>query len=172
MDSKVEHKAAHEGKCFFLSISYLQDCELLCPIWAPHCRNDIDILDQVQQVSQKWLWGWRTWSTRTVWEIKYVQLGKERACQDFFIFYNFLIWGYRKEGAGLFLEVHSAEKKGNGHKLEHGKFWFDIRKINSLWSWLNSRKCCPERLWNLCPWRGSKLTWTQTAATWSNQSCS
>lgn len=63
---------------------------------------------------------------------------------------------------GLFSEVHWTKTRGNGHNVERERFQLDIRNTFFLFSEggqiLNK---CPERLWDIHPWRHSRLDRTQ-----------
>lgn len=41
-------------------------------------------------------------------------------------------------------------------------------KNSSQQGWFNSGRNCPERLWDLHPWRHERLDWTQPWAIWCN----
>lgn len=41
--------------------------------------------------------------------------------------------------------------------LENGKFQLYIRKDLIFWGWSHTRRGCPDRLWNLNPWRFNKF---------------
>lgn len=41
--------------------------------------------------------------------------------------------------------------------LENGKFQLYIRKHLTFWGWSHTRRGCPDRLWNLSPWRFNKF---------------
>lgn len=49
-------------------------------------------------------------------------LQQRRQRGDVVAVYNYLIRGYRENGAKLFLEVHSGKTRYKEHKLEHEKF--------------------------------------------------
>jgi len=67
---------------------------------------------------------------------------------------------YRKAGEGLSIRACSDSTRGNGFKLEEGRFrlytrkeFFTVRLVRH-WNSLNS-----ERLWMPHPWKHSKLGW-------------
>lgn len=51
--------------------------------------------------------------------------------RDLIAFFSYLVSGYRDVRAKLFLEILSDRARGNGHKLQQGKFQLNVRK-----------KCC------------------------------
>lgn len=51
------------------------------------------------------------------------------------------------------LVVSSERTRRTGHKLKHRRFWSNTKKKPFHFEVIKHRKCCPESLWNLHPWR-------------------
>lgn len=66
-----------------------------------------------------------------------------------------------EEGSRLFSEICSRKKGGNGHKLEHRKFWLSLKENLSPQEWLKNGWSCLETLWKFHPLRYSKLDRTR-----------
>lgn len=49
--------------------------------------------------------------------------------RDLIAVYNYLTGGFREDRDRLFSEAHSSRMRGNRHKLEHGKFQWEIRVV-------------------------------------------
>ena len=70
---------------------------------------------------------------------------------------KYLQGGGQEDGARLFPVVPSERTRGNGHKLEHGKFQLNMRK-----NFFPLR--VTEPLWSLLLWRYSRPAWTRSSA--------
>jgi len=65
----------------------------------------------------------------------------------------------RKAGERIFIRACSNRTRGNGFKLEEGRFRLDIRKKFLTLRVVRHRTDCPERLWMPPPWKHSKPGW-------------
>ena len=74
--------------------------------------------------------------------------------------FQYLKRAYRKAGEGLFIRAGSDRMRGNGLKLEDGRFRLDIRKkfftVRVVGDTVTG---CPVRLWATRPWRHSRPGW-------------
>lgn len=58
--------------------------------------------------------------------------------------------------------LKNVQWKDNGHKLQSGKFWWDIRKKFFLVRMIKNQNRFPKRLKHFCPLRFSKLNWIRS----------
>lgn len=114
-------------------------------------RTHINILEQDQKSSTKMVMDCSTWCTRG-WEKIFFQLSEEKS-------------GWEKSYCYLHLSNCHTQKepdsqkclgKGNRKKTATTLIRF-LQKLFSQRGWTNSGRDSPERLWNLHPWRYSKL---------------
>ena len=68
------------------------------------------------------------WCGHRLRELRLFSLEKRRLQGDLIVAFQYLKGAYRKAGEGFFIRAGSDRTRGNGVKLEEGKFRLDIRK--------------------------------------------
>lgn len=121
----AEGQPAAEGKSlvpvFFHSVQF----------WAPHHKNDTDILKQIQWWAAK-MCGWSSW-WRSLFSPKERWLQGEPPCCM-----QLLRGGHREDGTRVFSEVRSGRTRRNKDELEHEKFQLDTVIYFSRRGWSNT----------------------------------
>ena len=108
------------------STLYLEYCILF---WRPQHKKDMKLMEQVQRSAMKMIRGLECLPYKDrLRELGLFSLEKRKLWGDLLDAFQYLKVANRKVGEGLFIRLGSKRMRGNGSKLEDGRFRLEIRK--------------------------------------------
>ena len=104
-------------------------------------------------------------------ELGLFSLEKRKLQGDLIAAFQYLKGAYKQEGSQLFTRVDNSMTRGNGFKLNKGRYrlyiWGNFFTMIVVRCWHR----LPERLWMPHPWRCSRPGWMGPWAVWSSIKC-
>ncbi|KGL88431.1 hypothetical protein N301_14632, partial [Charadrius vociferus] len=98
-------------------------------LWSPQHKKDMDLLVRVQRRAMRMILGLEHLShEKRLRELGLLNLEKRRLWGVLIVAFQYLKGAYRRAGEGLFTRACSDRTRGNGFKVEEGRFRLNIRK--------------------------------------------